>query len=417
MEILIPTLGIFGDIPQVLTLGKALLTRGMRVTVLTNRIFLEQVTQAGLLFQELGEPSTYRSLLSQAGFWQVHKTFQNMAEYLVTPLTEPLFKAISDQYDPEDTLVVACGFCLGARLAQERWGYKTISLYFQPAMIESAYQPTWSGNSRIPEWLPLPLSRSWVKTRERGVYDASLASELNSYRRKLNLPPVKNIFSQWMHSPDGIVACFPDWFAPPQPDWPQNLKLTGFIGHSGPNEILPATLEAFLAEGDAPVCFTTNAPAEFAANFFSESSQVCSSLRCRGLFVTQDENVLPPVLPENIFSIQEVNFRRLMPNLLAIVHPGMMDLVPLALRNAIPQLIVPLVNDQPDNAQRIRDLQVGDWIQPKDYSNRLVAKKLGFLIESREVRKMVEIVASWVNFREALEKTVQEIEKHLPAGK
>ena len=37
----------------------------------------------------------------------------------------------------------------------------------------------------------------------------------------LGLPPVKRIFNRWLYEADLVLGLFPDWFGPPQPDWPE----------------------------------------------------------------------------------------------------------------------------------------------------------------------------------------------------
>jgi UDP:flavonoid glycosyltransferase YjiC (YdhE family) len=36
------------------------------------------------------------------------------------------------------------------------------------------------------------------------------------------------VFKDWIHSPDCVIGLFPEWFAPRRPDWPAQVRLTGF---------------------------------------------------------------------------------------------------------------------------------------------------------------------------------------------
>ena len=63
--------------------------------------------------------------------------------------------------------------------------------------------------------------------------DLTLAPELNRFRAELGLAPVHGIIDQWWHSPARIIGLFPDWFAPPAPDWPPQTRLTGFPLYDG----------------------------------------------------------------------------------------------------------------------------------------------------------------------------------------
>lgn len=60
-----------------------------------------------------------------------------------------------------------------------------------------------------------------------------------------------------MHSPQGVLGLFPDWFAPPQRDWPAKVTLTGFpLFDNASFRNVDEELEDFLAEGQAPIVFT-----------------------------------------------------------------------------------------------------------------------------------------------------------------
>jgi UDP:flavonoid glycosyltransferase YjiC (YdhE family) len=52
----------------------------------------------------------------------------------------------------------------------------------------------------------------------------------------------------------------------------------------------------------------------------------------------------------------------------------------------IPQLIMPLSHDQPDNAHRIKRLGIGEFLNPKQYRTDAVANKLHHLLNDRSVQ-------------------------------
>ena len=54
-----------------------------------------------------------------------------------------------------------------------------------------------------------------------------------------------------------VLGMFPDWFGPPQPDWPPNTRLVGFPLWDATTETdLSAEVREFLAAGDAPIAFS-----------------------------------------------------------------------------------------------------------------------------------------------------------------
>ena len=56
-----------------------------------------------------------------------------------------------------------------------------------------------------------------------------------------------------------------------------------------------------------------------------------------------------------------------------------------ALRAGVPQLLMPMAHDQPDNAARLGRLGVGDWLAPTKFTGPAVAKKLAALLGSASV--------------------------------
>lgn len=413
MEILIPTIGSSGDVIPFLTLGKALAKRGHQVTILANQVFKQIILENDLAFTELGSQTSYEKVTYDPDLWHPQKAFQLIAREFVLPSMRPLVEAIRE-FDPQKTLILACGFCFGARLVQEKWGYHTLTVHLQPAVLQSVYKPPRLGTLALPDWLPNPLTRLALNAIDRYITDPVLSPELNLYRSELFLQPVGNIFSHWMHSLEGVIGLFPEWFAPPQQDWPENTELTGFIGNPDDNLELSLDLLDFLDMGESPVLFTAGTSMQFGGSFFEESLEACQKLGCRGLFLTRDASQVPDNLPDSVLHVPYAPFQRLLPRCLAIVHHGGIGTISQAMKAGLPQLIVPFSHDQPDNAARVQELGAGDWIVPSRYRAARAAKRLEKIIDSRETREMAKLLASWINFDESLEKACQIIELHQP---
>ena len=71
----------------------------------------------------------------------------------------------------------------------------------------------------VPKWLK--LLQYWAS--DTLFVRPLVGGELNGFRHELGLPPVKRVFGQFMHQGDMSLGMFPDWFGPPQPDWPKNI--------------------------------------------------------------------------------------------------------------------------------------------------------------------------------------------------
>ena len=71
------------------------------------------------------------------------------------------------------------------------------------------------------------------------LIDRLLRKPLNDFRSTLGLSPVSRVLRRWIHSPECVIGFFPDWFAPPQADWPPNVHLVGFPLWDGGTEVSP----------------------------------------------------------------------------------------------------------------------------------------------------------------------------------
>ncbi|KMO40957.1 hypothetical protein VQ03_13570 [Methylobacterium tarhaniae] len=66
--------------------------------------------------------------------------------------------------------------------------------------------------------------------------------------------PVRRL-RYWWHSPERVLLAVPDWYAPPQADWPAQLVQVGFplADTFGEAAELAPDLAAFLRVGPAPL--------------------------------------------------------------------------------------------------------------------------------------------------------------------
>jgi rhamnosyltransferase subunit B len=218
------------------------------------------------------------------------------------------------------------------------------------------------------------------------------------------LPPVRRLYSHWLRSPQQVIGLFPDWFAAPQPDWPRQARLAGFVRvlpqHEGAS--LRADLLEFLAQGPPPVVFTAGTGMLHGAHFFLESIQACALSGQRGIVVTPYRQQLPQTLPTNIHYCEHAAFAELFPRASAVVHHGGIGTIAEALAAGAPQLVHPSAHDQPDNAARLEMLGVSHTIKPQAYQAATVAKYLSELVASPEIKQRSKQYAQRINFGAAL---------------
>ena len=385
--ILLIPVGSYGDVNPYIGIGVALKARGHRVTVATSGYFEDLVRRQGLEFLELGTRDEFLRLVNHPDLWRPLRSFFLIYRDGVLPSLRPMYQLIKDHAVAGETVVVGSVLALGARMAQEKLGISFVSMHLQPAVFRSAIRPPllpglhWM--RQCPPWAVAKIYR-WVDV----IVDRVLAPEINRFRAELGLPAVHRIIDQWWHSPLRVIGLFPEWFGSPAPDWPKQTRLTGFPLYDGASvEKAPPELEAFLADGPAPVIFTPGSAMSQGSSFFKESVRACEILGCRGILLTKFPASVPRQLPAHVRCFGYVPFSQVLPRAAAFVHHGGIGTTAQALAAGVPQLVMPLTHDQPDNAARVKDFGVALVIDPGQYQARRVAECLKELLDNPKYRE------------------------------
>lgn len=412
MTVMVLAPGSAGDVHPNVGLALALKRRGHRVILVAAAVFEPLARRVGLEFVSFASEEEYYQTLRDPDLWHPYRAFPLVVRRLMLPLMPVAYELVAEHRKSGDLVVAAAGLALGARIAQEKLGVPVATVHLQPSMIRSIHLPPVFGFPDILGALPRPLRKLYLRAVDGLVIDRLLAPGLNAYRNQLGLPPVHRVFDRWMHSPQLVVGFFPEWFAPPQPDWPPNVHLTGFplYDESDAREI-PAELEEFLSGGAPPIVFTAGSAMTQDAEFFRVSAEVCGRNGWRGILLTQFPEQLPANLPDGVRHFNYVPFSQVLPRAAAFVHHGGIGTVAQALAAGIPQLVVPLAHDQPDNALRVVRLGVGDMLLPKNFRVGKVADRLRRLLQSPAVAENCRRRAADLSTTNALELTCELIEQ------
>ena len=377
-------MGSAGDVYPFIGLALAMQQRGHEVMMLTSGYFAETCTKMGLPFVDTLPAADFEALINDPDLWHPRRSIRAIFHRCVSPHVRPQYHQIAELANEGPVVVVASTLGFGARVAQEHLGIPLITVHLQPAILWSDHQPpvlpgVWA-NSIVPRW----LRRLQIWAGERFVMDPQICPAVNRLRTELGLPPIRRILS-WWNSPDAILALYPDWYAPRQPDWPPQLGQADFPIWDAPTaggqpQSLDAECQDFLNAGPAPVVFTAGSANRFGEYLFRIAGDVCRQRRCRGLLVTKFKESLPAVLPPELLHVPYAPFSALLPHASAIVHHGGIGTTVRALSAGIPQVIVPLAHDQFDNGHRVQTLGVGKTI----YRNKLNANALASELQGFE---------------------------------
>ncbi len=397
MDVLLMPLGTAGDVHPFLGLGLALAARGHRVRVAANEYFSGLVERTGLAFIQLGTAEQFLRALAEPDIWHPRRGARLMGRFLEDVLPETL--ALLQQHAvPGQTVVAAPALLFGARLAQEMHGLKLATVHLQPIGLPSRYtpyvpHPFFMATAAWPAW--------WQRVAQRTtslVMDRWLAAGLNRQRRLLGLAPARPLM-RWWNSPQCVIGLFPAWFSPPQPDWPPQVVLADFPRFDEREQTaIDPEAEEFLAAGPAPVVFTPGSGMQHARRFFETSAEACRRLGVRGVLLSRHADHIPARLPAGVKWFRYLPFSWVLPRAKAVVHHGGIGSLSQALAAGVPQLIMPMAYDQPDNAVRAERLGVARIVRPAAYRPARVARLLETLISSvpfaQRARKVAQRVQS-----------------------
>ena len=283
---------------------------------------LSLIERVGLRLVPLGTVEQYEAVTANPDLWSQIRGLQVIAE-AVAQATPELYRAVEAECRARPALVVAAGLAFGARIAHETLGLPLVTMHLQPSCFHSLHES--------------PVMTSWLwsinrlpRSLKRGLFwlldlaaDRVLAPGANGLRRELGLPRVGHITSRWWHAPQRAIGLFPDWFAPPQPDWPAQTALTDFPlfdeGDVGP---VSQEIGRYLDAGDPPVVFVAGSGNRQAARFFSAAVEACHRLGCRGILLTRYAEQCPRRLPPGVRHFDYAPLSHVLPRAAVLVNHG-----------------------------------------------------------------------------------------------
>ncbi len=414
-RVLLLPIGSSGDVNPFLWIGKILRARGHEVTVIANPVFAGSIRALGLRHVPFGDEAEYRALLDHPDVWHPLKGPPLVLRY-AGDVTGRHHDLVAREIGADHPLVLAPATAFGARLAREQSGFPLLSVHLQPCVFLTVGDTALFAENL--GWLqksPAPLKRAFF-----GLIRARIGHEVNPGVRRAcraaGIPAPRNAFREWWQSPDGGICLWPEWFGPPQPDWPPRVACVGFPLYDLADQIaLAPPLEAFLAAGPPPILFTPGTAMAQGASFFAIARAACIRGGHRAIFATKFPDKLPPGLPPEIFPVPYAPFSVLLPRCAAIVHHGGVGTTSQALAAGLPQLIRPFSHDQPDNASRVRCLGVGDRIGPRRFTEKNLALALAALLGDQPLHARCAALAARLRSEPAQARLLQALAPHLDA--
>lgn len=404
-RIVLATGGSLGDLHPFIALGRALKSRGHEVGIATAVDYRDKIETAGLTFHQVG-PSV-ADLTRETGMDLAALTaaIARSDRFLFGDILLPRAEEAARQLiavTEGAAAVVGSTLAIGAQMAAEHWRIPYVAVSLQPTMVFSRYDPPFLPAA---PWLKPATGgpQLWLNDLTRALGRMSTARwtrPMNAVRAALDLPPTRdNIIFDAGRSADLYLGLYSPLLSPRQGDAAPNFDVIGYAAYDsetgGPSALAPE-LEAFLQAGPAPLAFTLGSAAvNIPGDFYVESLKAARRLGRRAVLLVgpNGDHSLAAGDP-NILVADYAPFSLLFPRAAAVVHQGGIGTVHQALRSGRPQLVVPHLGDQYDNAARVVRLGCGRSLARRRYRSDTVAVALAALLKDPRISICAETVAS-----------------------
>ena len=383
-----------------IAIGSQLRALGYDVAISLAEPYAPLANAAGLTPHSLVDQQQFDEMLSDPAMWKQVRGMHKVIRGIAAGFLDSHFEVIRSLHRPGRTVLVSHPLDFAARIFRDvEPSTPLVDVHLAPIMLRNPKQP-----ARLTSW-PIEPTRHRPTFRlaywlgDLLVLDRLLAGPINRIRRQHGFGRVGRVMHRWWLSPDRVLACYPDWFAPSTVGLLPQLRHVGFPLSDGSDE-------AFDPPTDRPVVFTGGSANWHTRRFFEQAAQTCVKLGCGGLLLGGSPECFPDHLPDGVRPLGYTPLGKLLPHCAAIVHHGGVGTTSQALRAGIPQIIRPMAFDQFDNADRVEALGAGVCLQ----KDRDLASRLGFVLNDASISTAARSAAARLSGSDGPRRAASEID-------
>ncbi|MEO9130790.1 MAG: nucleotide disphospho-sugar-binding domain-containing protein [Sphingomonas sp.] len=405
-KIVLTTVGTLGDLHPFIAIGLALKRRGHQPVLAVAEDHVAKCRAAGL--DAVAVLPSFEVIWQRMGLNEDDAVKRVMADqtYLLEQVLLPWLASSTEALDEvvaDSSALVASLFVFGAPIIAEKRKVPLISVILQPMAILSAYT-----TPKTPDFWMLKhqpgseIGARWNRLAYsvmRKIMRRRYGNKIEAVRAVHGLGPSRDpsMFDVSLET-SLTLCCYSPLFGPPQKDAPANTEIIGFPvydSQSGDGAAPDPELEAFLAKGPPPLVFTLGSFAVYApGDFYQEAAAAATRLGVRAVLLTGEKTSLSS--QGDILVRPYAPHSTLFPRAAAIIHHGGIGTTGQALRAGKPQLVVPHMGDQSDNAHRIKKMGVGRILAARRFSAGRAAPVIASLLGDSSYRTEAERVGALI---------------------
>jgi vancomycin aglycone glucosyltransferase len=392
MKIACVILGTRGDVQPIVALAEGLINRGHEVTICAPPENEELCSGVKCKFIPFG-PSPKKAAKEDP------KKQKGGVTVKISPREGK--KVISDQINQLPKILNGTDLILGVGIV---FGVHTAADILKVPYRFVIYYPIVLGTTPVD-----PLKNRIMFGFGRSAINIFIKGFINKHRAKFSLPPVKDVWSNWMGD-NVIVACDPelnkvhDGVAFP-------FTQTGFMLLPSKKE-LPGNVLNFCNSGKPPVYigFGSN-PIADTEKFKQIFEEVRKDTNQR-LIISKGWADLPEYISPDVLYADDLPFDLLFPKLAAVIYHGGTGTMATIARSGIPQAAFPFIADQFANRDTIVKLGLGPkTCNFKEMTAGSISTAINECIENNMYKNNALELADKLKNSNGTELTIQLIEK------
>jgi rhamnosyltransferase subunit B len=368
-KLILTTIGTLGDLHPFIALGLALKERGFKPVLAVAEDQVAQSRAAGL--DAVAIFPSFEAIRRGFGFSEedaVARLMSDQREFLERILLPPLSYCTQalDELAADAEAIIATPFVFAAPIIAEKRSIPLAIAVLQPMAMLSPYDPPSTPDFWMAKQAPVGhIGAAWNSM----VYSAMRLFLAHLYSRQLNevrseqglkAKSAANMLEPQTNA-DLVLGCYSKLLGPLPADALSHTKIVGFPFFDYQRErgeVLDPILADFLRDGPAPIVFTLGTFAVHGAGkFYERAAATARTLGLRAVLLTGEANAT--IVDGPVAKCGYVPHSLLFPHAALIVHHGGVGTTGQALRAGKPQLIVPHMGDQHDQACRIERLGLG----------------------------------------------------------
>jgi rhamnosyltransferase subunit B len=356
--------GTAGDIVPFLEIGATLVRRNNDVLLITHCHYERAAYRVGLRFAALDTPEQFDAFVKDGPLLETPKGILEFAKKHVLPFTALEISRLQHCCRDGGMVVIARHMSsIAAPLVCEQYGLPLVSVFVVAAQARCF--DVWTEFCR-----------------------SVLAQGINRFRVELALPEIRD-WGAWVRMPALFLACWPDWFSARTPVWPGHTSNVGFLCNDATESGDPPPEAERLMSGKLPPVLVSAGTSVSSASkhFYNIAAAACRIAGRPAILVCRHDELVSHPLPLGVVRFRELPFASVAPRVAAVIHHGGAGTMVRAAAARVPQLILPLGADRPENAACMDRAGLGAQLPPPDWSPFRVAQELLRIVDSASIRQ------------------------------